>query len=48
MDDAGKQKTNSGGALDTRIACQCPLPEKEFRVERERILLVESEDEIQP
>ena len=46
--NAGKQKTNPRGALDTRFACQHPFPEKDFRVERERIVLVESEDEIKP
>lgn len=47
--NARKQKTNPRGVLDTSFGhCQHPFQEKEFRVERERIVLVKSEDEIKP
>lgn len=45
---ARKQTTNLHGASDTRFVCWRLFPEKEFRVEREQIVLVTSEDEIKP
>lgn len=46
--NARKQMTNPHGALDTRFVYWHPFPEKEFRAERERIILVKSEDKIKP
>lgn len=45
---ARKQTTNLHGASDTRFVCWRLFPEKEFRMEREKIVLVTSEMRLNP